>query len=233
LNFGDANPASWLNAQGFQEFIWVLWSSNRTESVLYATGLSFSDAGEEDGYIYIHDMPASYFVHAVRTSTTTSGVIALHKTGETISYEDDDDGESQIGVAWPSPRFTANGDDTFTDNLTGLMWMQPYGTTVTWSGAFGYINSLNAGSGTKGHTDWRLPNIHEYRTLLKRGTGNGEDWLNAQGFNHSSMGIFWSSTTSGVDVNYAWCFYSTGRKTQANYGAKTSTYNVWAVRTQY
>lgn len=32
------------------------------------------------------------------------------------------DVELQHGVTWPNPRFTYNGDDTVTDNLTGLMW---------------------------------------------------------------------------------------------------------------
>lgn len=33
------------------------------------------------------------------------------------------DGDHLAGVAWPSPRFTNNGDGTVTDNLTGLIWL--------------------------------------------------------------------------------------------------------------
>jgi hypothetical protein len=33
------------------------------------------------------------------------------------------DGEIRAGVAWPTPRFTDNGDGTATDNLTGLTWL--------------------------------------------------------------------------------------------------------------
>ena len=30
----------------------------------------------------------------------------------------------QVGVPWPNPRFTDNGDGTVTDNLTGLIWLK-------------------------------------------------------------------------------------------------------------
>ena len=46
------------------------------------------------------------------------------KTGQTISYENYDDGYYQKGVEWPSPRFNDNGDGTITDNLTGLIWLK-------------------------------------------------------------------------------------------------------------
>ena len=36
------------------------------------------------------------------------------KTGQTSSFGNRDDGELQAGIAWPSPRFTDNGDGTFT-----------------------------------------------------------------------------------------------------------------------
>jgi hypothetical protein len=34
------------------------------------------------------------------------------------------DGDYQMGVEWPNPRFTDNGDGTVTDNLTGLIWLK-------------------------------------------------------------------------------------------------------------
>jgi hypothetical protein len=44
------------------------------------------------------------------------------KTGQTTSYALGDDGDLQMGIAWPEPRFTDNEDGTVTDNLNGLMW---------------------------------------------------------------------------------------------------------------
>jgi hypothetical protein len=44
------------------------------------------------------------------------------KTGQTTFYALGDDGDLQMGIAWPEPRFTDNEDGTVTDNLNGLMW---------------------------------------------------------------------------------------------------------------
>ena len=62
----------------------------------------------------------------------SAGTVNLSRTGQTKCYDSTgieipcadtgQDGEIQAGVAWPSPRFTDNGDGTMTDNLTGLMW---------------------------------------------------------------------------------------------------------------
>jgi hypothetical protein len=48
------------------------------------------------------------------------------KTSQTTAYGTDtrDDGAVQKGVAWPTPRFTDNNNNTVTDNLTGLIWMK-------------------------------------------------------------------------------------------------------------
>ncbi|MBF0552391.1 MAG: hypothetical protein HQK60_17905, partial [Deltaproteobacteria bacterium] len=45
-----------------------------------------------------------------------AATIALPKTGQTTAYNWTDDGDLQKGVAWPSPRFTDNGNGTITDN---------------------------------------------------------------------------------------------------------------------
>lgn len=80
----------------------------------------------------------------------------------------------QVGVS-VSPRFTANGDGTVTDNLTGLIWLQN-------AGCFGYREWVDAltdaatlSSGACGLTDgsrpgdWRLPNIRELLSLIDYG----------------------------------------------------------------
>jgi hypothetical protein len=42
----------------------------------------------------------------------------VEKTGQITSYREGDDGDLQIGVASPNPRFTDNGDGTQTEHLT-------------------------------------------------------------------------------------------------------------------
>ena len=41
-----------------------------------------------------------------------------------ISVGTGHDGDYQMGVPWPDPRFTDNEDGTVTDNLTGLIWLE-------------------------------------------------------------------------------------------------------------
>jgi hypothetical protein len=72
--------------------------------------------------------------------------------------------------------FTDNGDGTITDSRTALMWeklsddgsIHDWDDTYTWSDAFAVkIAALNSGGGFAGYTDWRVPTIHELRTLLR------------------------------------------------------------------
>jgi len=51
--------------------------------------------------------------------TGTAKPAPVPKTGQTTSYASGDDGDLELGTAWPSPRFTDHGNGTVTDNLTG------------------------------------------------------------------------------------------------------------------
>ncbi|KJU82664.1 secreted protein containing DUF1566 [Candidatus Magnetobacterium bavaricum] len=114
-----------------------------------------------------------------------AGTIELPKTGQTTTYVTGDDGTIRAGVAWPSPRFTAD-TNTVTDNLTGLMWTKDAGTptvgsctggTMTWQAALNYVACLNTAN-YLGHSDWRLPNINELESLLNAEQANTATWLN-------------------------------------------------------
>jgi hypothetical protein len=92
----------------------------------------------------------------------------------------------RVGVAWPSPRFTDNGDGTVTDNQTGFQWLKDANCiktkypsynndgkagdgAVTWQHALDFVKGINAGTYAKcgaGHKDWRLPNIKELESLI-------------------------------------------------------------------
>lgn len=123
------------------------------------------------------------------TAITPVGSIVLPVTGQTAIYNSGDDGDTQAGLSWPSPRFTDNGDGTVTDNLTGLMWLKnancikssypSYDTdnnfgepvidgAVTWKRAMDFITGINSGTYpacSGGYTDWRLPNSREMQSL--------------------------------------------------------------------
>lgn len=166
-----------------------------------------------------------------------SGIVAaeqiyLPKTGQTVSYSSGDDGDKEIGVAWPSPRFdTSSNDGTVTDKLTGLMWLKDgdcatdsgYDTDgwMTWNSAMGFAESVNNGrdisacsySGSA-HNDWRLPNINELKSLVHAGfpsetcegvaCSTNAEWLNVSGFSSMMPDMYWSSTTSAYVADSAW-----------------------------
>lgn len=110
------------------------------------------------------------------------------------------DGDTQIGIKWPDPRFSSNGNGTITDNLTNLIWPQDWNTSaahlVTWQAALDHVNSLNAVSHL-GFSDWRLPNRNELKSLLHYGVTENRLWLTdpAQGFSNVDDQSYWSSTT--------------------------------------
>ena len=142
------------------------------------------------------------------------------------------DGELQKGVTLPTPRFTDNNNGTFTDNLTGLMWLRNAncnaGAPTTWQDALDAVASLNAtgtmldndcgdtsNNGTH-QTDWRLPNIRELMSLLdyrfsQPPLSNAAGTRQAQcepivDCPFSQVGTFrlWSSTTIAFTPSQAW-----------------------------
>ncbi|MCX5895208.1 MAG: DUF1566 domain-containing protein, partial [Proteobacteria bacterium] len=98
---------------------------------------------------------------ALSGSAWAQGAVSLPKTGQTISYAAGDDGDLEMGVAWPDTRFTDKVDGTVKDNLTGLVWSKnanlPNGA-LTWQATLDYVAGMNAGTHPNfGYTDWRLP----------------------------------------------------------------------------
>ena len=149
--------------------------------------VGWSAVGAEDGFYVIPSMKV------------------VPKTGQTTSYGPRDDGALQRGVAWPTPRFTDNGNGTVTDNLTRLIWMKNANAfgTLTWADALTTANTLE--SGTYGLTDgskagdWRLPNVRELQSLLDYGRTNPA--LPAvHPFTEVQSSDYWSSTTYADDT---------------------------------
>jgi hypothetical protein len=175
------------------------------------------------------------------------------RTGQTTCYDDNgpiidcagtgQDGEIQAGVAWPSPRFTDRGDGTVSDNLTGLLWLKNAnlmvsrnptfdadGTIndgkVTWQHALDYVTKLNNESYLT-HTDWRLPNKIELRSLADYSRSNMA-LPDTNPFTNVNSSFYWSSTSSSVGAFRAWSVYfyygAVSTEAKSDYGY------VWPVR---
>ncbi|GJQ59845.1 MAG: hypothetical protein SCALA701_26460 [Candidatus Scalindua sp.] len=141
------------------------------------------------------------------------------RTGQEATFYQDDDGELMMGVSWPNPRFTKNGDGTVTDNLTGQIWTEDADLVpglASWTGAMDTCAALADGiSGlTDGSAagDWYLPNIRVLHSLVNYGistpavsntSGTGK-WTAGDPFNNVQSAFYWSSTTSASDTTVAW-----------------------------
>lgn len=160
--------------------------------------------------------------------------VDVPKTGQTTSYGTRDDGALQRGVAWPSPRFTDNGDGTVTDNLTNLVWLKNancFGPKL-WTTALADANELADGlcglDDDSEAGDWWLPNSRELFSLIDKSRFSPA-LPSGHPFTGVQMNYYWSSTTYAGDTDSAWGV--TMLYGSVVFGFKTITFNhVWPVR---
>jgi hypothetical protein len=195
--------------------------------------VGWSGVGADDGFYVIPSMKGNY--------------APVPKTGQTQKYVTGDDGDLKKGVAWPTPRFTDNGNGTVTDKLTGLMWLKnancinshypgfdndegPGDGEVTWVHALDFVAGINNGTYPlcgAGYTDWRLPNIRELNSLIDY--GRVPTFPANTPFTGVTYGNYWSSTTHAM-VSMSLAFWvNFGDASVSNY-PKTSSQYVWPVR---
>ena len=160
------------------------------------------------------------------------------KTGQTTSYHAGDDGDLQMGVEWPNPRFTDHEDGTITDNLTGFMWTKNAnlpGGAKTWYEAMAYVAEMNDGTHENfGYNDWRLPNVRELFSLIDFSVSYpalppGHPFINVEPAVPPPT-YFWSSTSFGsaAGLTYAWRVCITASAVHTD--PKTDLWYVWPVR---
>lgn len=144
------------------------------------------------------------------------------------------DGELQRGVAWPTPRFTDNGDGTVMDNMTGLWWLKDancFGNPRIWEEALDLAQNLaDSECGLMDGSEageWRLPNVRELQSLLDFGR-IAPALPEAHPFSNVARGFYWSSTTSAGSPLDAWGTVLIEGSTFS--GAKFLTWYVWPVR---
>jgi len=169
---------------------------------------------------------------ALSGSAWAQGAVSLPKTGQTTSYATGDDGDLEMGVAWPDTRFTDNLNNTVKDNLTGLVWTKNAnlpGGTLTWQAALDYVAGMNAGTYENfGYTDWRLPNVNELKSLIDNSKYDlalpqGQPFTNVQSY------YYWSSTTNAYYTDYAWFVNMSYGYVSYDYKSNDSNY-AWPVR---
>jgi len=117
-----------------------------------------------------------------------------------------------------TPAYSANGDGTVTDRVTGLMWQQSPNTDgdgdidaadkLTYAQAVTYCNTLTVA----GHTDWRLPDIKALYSLIDFGgtDPSGYEGTSVSGLipfiDTSAFAFAYGDTAAGerlIDAQYA------------------------------
>lgn len=182
-----------------------------------------------------------------RSDCQSDGPAPVERTWQTTSYANYDDGCYQKGVAYPTPRFTDNGNDTVTDKLTGLIWLKNancFGAR-TWDQAIADCSGLASGSCglTDGSSagDWRLPNRSELNSLidvnyfgpaLSNASGTGQ-WTEGNTFTNVQSSLYYSSNTCQQPGNsdQAWTVGMHDGYINCDYGfTKANSCFVWPVR---
>lgn len=162
----------------------------------------------------------------------------LLQTGQTTCYDEQgrevdcretfQDGWFRHGLAWPQPRFQVDGQ-LVTDRLTGLVWPQDANLgefPLTWSETLETIAQMNREQAL-GHSDWRLPNRRELRSLVsyqarRPAMPEGHPFVNV------IRGWYWTSTTAAINPAYAWYVHLDGAR--MFYGRKDQYFLMWPVR---
>ena len=137
------------------------------------------------------------------------------------------DGEFRYGAPWPEPRFEIVHAGVL-DHLTGLIWRRGANLTpqpVLWREALAAVAGLDREAAG---THWRLPTINELETRVdcaahSPALPSGHPFIDVQD-------IYWSSTTSLFEPDWAWALYL--EKGATGVGQKRfAQFSVWAVAT--
>lgn len=131
------------------------------------------------------------------------------------------DGEYQAGrvinFTGPTQHATYTSDYTTTDSGTGLVWKSciegksgsdcSTGSTTTAdlttaTSSCTALNSSNSGAGYAGRTNWRIPTIEEFETIINYSTVVPSSF--ATYFPATPQTVYWSSTDYGADTTKAY-----------------------------
>jgi hypothetical protein len=165
-----------------------LYVDTSSEQKLF--GVNFAD-GRIKGYgLVVNGTEKTFFVQCVR-------------------------GGDDVGAGYGINAFVDNGDQTITDQATGLMWSKSDSAAgMNWQEALAWVQTQNA-QNYLGHSDWRLPNAKELQSILDytRSPGTSNSAAIAAIFNATSF------TNEGGQTDWPWYWTSTTHATYTGGGA--------------
>jgi len=164
--------------------------------VLTAFAAGFAHAGSEHGF--------------GQAAGSCAKVWRLPDTGQTVHYSTVSGDDSDYNPSAIQPSYKDNGNNTITDNVTGLMWKKCSegqnndascsGTaqTYTWNQALQQCNLIPLG-----YNDWRVPDIKELMSIMDYGKAI-PPMINLIFPNTQTTIDYWSSTYD-TSSNNVWC----------------------------
>ena len=164
---------------------------------------------------------------AIWAQTVLKTMKRLPDTGVKTSYTNTpgEDNDFNIHV----PFYINHGNGTATDTVTGLMWQTVDGGEMTVENAAIYCDTLTLG----GHSDWRLPNVHEAYSILNHQNNNPA--MDVLVFPKTGAEYWWTSEKQVNDASKVWCTNAGGGagnhlKSETISAGGTKKFHVRAVR---
>lgn len=131
-----------------------------------------------------------------RPAVAISTMLLLPGTGQTSRFGTTFGQDADYALN--PPAFSANGDSTVTDLVTGLTWQQADSGEMIQENASRYCETLRLG----GFSDWRLPFAHESFSILNHSTVNPA--LDTNSFTKSTAEYWWSADRRADDATRIW-----------------------------
>lgn len=128
-------------------------------------------------------------------------------------------------AANPAEGFIDNGDGSITDSRTGLVWLKDAGRRVaSRKKAVEYCAHLSA----CGRSDWRLPTVKEFKTMITALRGNEQLRTMLASWGFQNVGdIYWTLIDDAPFDDFAWSI-DTGFSPMT--GDASKGHFVWPVR---
>jgi Protein of unknown function (DUF1566) len=192
---------------------------NRVNSGITTTKMTaFTEPANGPGTVTMYTLDEIYNLAGERNLVPKTGSASCFDDTQEINCAGTgQDGEYQVGVDFPSPRFIDNGNGTVTDNFTQLIWLQDVACIAlvgTFTTTLTIANNLQDGqcglTDSSSPGDWHLPNIKELMSITYYGKPStlvlsflppGAPFV-ASHLVYGSIPRHWSSTPS--EVGYAW-----------------------------
>ena len=95
------------------------------------------------------------------TQTSMGGVATFGRDHWPLTNSDAD---GHLGFSFAKQPSAGSWNCTY-DNVTGLTWQRPSGTTATFANLATYVTSVNSAAPCD-HADWRVPNVAELLSLM-------------------------------------------------------------------